>query len=61
VAFYLIDGFDGALQAFIFTILAIMYLAIVVNQATEAKHHGLTHGVDPETMSPNLARDGMDS
>jgi F-type H+-transporting ATPase subunit a len=59
VAFYLIDGFDGALQAFIFTILAIMYLAIVVNQATEAKHHGLTESVDPETISPNLARDGM--
>lgn len=60
VAFYLIDGFDGALQAFIFTILTIMYLAIVVNQAS-SHSRDLTEANDPETMSPNLAQGGMGS
>jgi len=37
VTFYLIDMFDGALQAFIFTILTIMYLAIVVTTSLRPK------------------------
>lgn len=54
VTFYLIDMFDGALQAFIFTILTIMYLAIVVNHITspeeDAGSEGLTDEAVPETM-----------
>jgi F-type H+-transporting ATPase subunit a len=54
VAFYLIDMFDGALQAFIFTILSIMYLAIVVNHITdpenESGHEDLTDESVPDTM-----------
>ena len=49
--FTLIELFVGALQAYIFTILSIMYLAIAVNHADE--HHddgGLTHDEVPETM-----------
>lgn len=61
VAFYLIDGFDGMLQAFIFTILTIMYLAIVVNHVTDEKENSLTGKDDPETMSANLARGGIHS
>jgi hypothetical protein len=36
--------FDGALQAFIFTILSVMYLAIVVNHITT--HEGEDHLTD---------------
>ena len=61
VAFYLIDGFDAVLQAFIFTILTIMYLAIVVNHVSEHKDNSLTGNDDPETMSPNLLQGGTDS
>ena len=61
VAFYLIDGFDGMLQAFIFTILTIMYLAIVVNHVTDHKDNSLTGNDDPETISPNLVVGGVDS
>jgi F-type H+-transporting ATPase subunit a len=45
--FTLIEIFVGALQAYIFTILSVMYLAIVVNHATE-EH--LTEEIIPETM-----------
>jgi F-type H+-transporting ATPase subunit a len=61
VAFYLIDGFDGMLQAFIFTILTIMYLAIVVNHASEAHAESLTGAGDPETIDTNLVGDGIGS
>ncbi len=52
--FTLIELFVGALQAYIFTVLSIMYLAIAVNHADE--HHadgdqGLTHDEVPETMN----------
>jgi F-type H+-transporting ATPase subunit a len=51
VAFYLIDMFDGALQAFIFTILTIMYLAIVVNHVTDHEDQpDLTDDTSPETI-----------
>lgn len=49
--FTLIELFVGALQAYIFTILSIMYLAIAVNHADE---HGvedaLTHDEVPDTI-----------
>ena len=41
--FTLMELFVGALQAFVFTLLAIMYLAIAVNHADE--HAGSTHNV----------------
>ncbi|HEV2402827.1 MAG TPA: F0F1 ATP synthase subunit A [Candidatus Saccharimonadales bacterium] len=45
--FMAIELFVGALQAYIFVILSLMYLAIAVNHATEAH---LTEGDVPETM-----------
>jgi F-type H+-transporting ATPase subunit a len=45
--FTAIELFVGALQAYIFVILGVMYLAIAVNHATEAH---LTEGSVPETM-----------
>jgi F-type H+-transporting ATPase subunit a len=40
--FTLVELFIGALQAYIFTILALMYLAIAVNHATEHAHDDVT-------------------
>ncbi|NBW29126.1 hypothetical protein EBR37_01965 [bacterium] len=40
--FTLIELFIGALQAYIFTILATMYLAIAVNHASEQHSEHLT-------------------
>ena len=49
--FTLIELFVGALQAYIFVILSIMYLAIAVNHADEHADHGeLTHDDVPETI-----------
>jgi F-type H+-transporting ATPase subunit a len=49
--FTLIELFIGALQAYIFTILATMYLAIAVNHANDHQHdEHLTEVEDPETM-----------
>ncbi len=52
--FTLIELFVGALQAYIFTVLSLMYLAIAVNHADEhhedAAHHDLTPDAVPETM-----------
>ena len=45
--FTAIELFVGALQAYIFVILSVMYLAIAVNHATEAH---LTEDSLPETM-----------
>ena len=46
--FTLLEVAVGALQAYIFTILAVMYLAIAVNSASE--HDDLTKGEVPETI-----------
>jgi hypothetical protein len=48
--FYFLDLFDDMLQAFIFVLLATMYIAIAVNHVTEHKQAGLTEGAIPETM-----------
>jgi F-type H+-transporting ATPase subunit a len=49
--FTLIELFVGALQAYIFTILGVMYLAIAVNHAGEhAEHVHLTEDDDSETI-----------
>jgi F-type H+-transporting ATPase subunit a len=48
--FTLLELFIGALQAYIFTILATMYLAIAVNHASEHQREDLTEGGVPETM-----------
>lgn len=55
--FTLIELFVGALQAYIFVILSIMYLAIAVNHASEHDEHPLTHDDVPETigLSPEKA------
>jgi F-type H+-transporting ATPase subunit a len=47
--FYAIELFVGALQAYIFVVLSVSYLAISVNHATE--HESLTDEIVPETMS----------
>ncbi|MDL2362811.1 MAG: F0F1 ATP synthase subunit A [Patescibacteria group bacterium] len=58
--FTLIELFIGALQAYIFTVLATMYLAIAVNHSQDHSHSdALTEGEVPETMgvsSPQGAR-----
>jgi len=46
--FYAIEIFVGALQAYIFVVLSVNYLAISVNSATEHEH--LTDDMVPETM-----------
>lgn len=50
--FFLIDGFDDMLQAFIFVLLAVMYIATAVNHGSghEDEDTGLTGGSLPETM-----------
>lgn len=58
--FTLIELFVGALQAYIFTVLALMYLAIAVNHASEHAAHeedpDLTHDVTPETIGVSAGR-----
>jgi F-type H+-transporting ATPase subunit a len=49
--FTLIEMFIGALQAYIFTVLATMYLAIAVNHATSHEEEHLIEDEDPATMS----------
>lgn len=46
--FYAIELFVGALQAYIFVVLSVNYLAIAVNHASE--HENLTDDMVPETM-----------
>ena len=46
--FYAVEIFVGALQAYIFVVLSVNYLAISVNHATE--HESLTEDTVPETM-----------
>jgi F-type H+-transporting ATPase subunit a len=51
--FTLVELFVGALQAYIFTVLSLMYLAIAVNHASEhaAEHDtDLTHDEVPDTL-----------
>lgn len=48
--FTLIELFIGALQAYIFTVLGTMYLAVAVNHAKSHNHKDLTDGDYPETM-----------
>ena len=48
--FTLVELFVGALQAYIFTILSIMYLAIAVNHAHEHPSDDLTEEHTPETI-----------
>ena len=48
--FTLVELFVGALQAYIFTVLGVMYLAIAVNHASEHAHEDLTEDSVPETM-----------
>jgi F-type H+-transporting ATPase subunit a len=49
--FTLIEIFIGALQAYIFTVLATMYLAVAVNHASDHNDVHLTEEEDPETIS----------
>ncbi len=54
--FTLLEFGVAALQAYIFTILGTMYLAIAVNHASEhARHEDLTEDVLPETMKAATA------
>lgn len=46
--FYLIELFIGALQAYIFVVLSVNYLAISVNHSSE--HQNLTDDIVPETI-----------
>ena len=48
--FTLVELFVGALQAYIFTVLSLMYLAIAVNHAHQPGHQDLTEEQVPETM-----------
>jgi len=48
--FTLVELFVGALQAYIFTVLSLMYLAIAVNHAHQPSHQDLTEEDVPETM-----------
>lgn len=55
--FTLIEMFVGALQAYIFVVLSIMYLAIAVNHAGEHEaSEGLTHDEVPETIGLQTER-----
>jgi F-type H+-transporting ATPase subunit a len=49
--FTLIELFIGALQAYIFTVLSVMYLAIAVNHATEHANH--TEPPEAGTLTPD--------
>lgn len=54
--FMLVELFVGALQAYIFTTLSIMYLAAVANHAEEHdEHEPLTEAAVPETMGASPA------
>jgi F-type H+-transporting ATPase subunit a len=59
--FTLIELFVGALQAYIFTVLSLMYLAIAVNHANEHASHedeseSLTRDPTPETIGVTAGR-----
>jgi F-type H+-transporting ATPase subunit a len=48
--FTLIELFVGALQAYIFVILSVMYLAIAVNHSSHSEEEHLTESDTPETI-----------
>lgn len=54
--FTLLEMLVAALQAYIFTILATMYLAIVVNHASEHQREHLTEDDVPETIDSRTSR-----
>lgn len=54
--FYFLDLFDDVLQAFIFVLLSVMYLAIAVNHVSEKAEANLTEDSVPETMSAKAVR-----
>lgn len=54
--FTLLELFVGFLQAYIFTMLSMMYLAIAVNHASDHHDDALTHEEVPETMSLQTGR-----
>jgi F-type H+-transporting ATPase subunit a len=58
--FTLVELFIGALQAYIFTVLSLMYLAIAVNHAGEHAHedHALTGHEPSETMGQDPGQVG---
>lgn len=56
--FTLVELFVGALQAYIFTVLSVMYLAIAVNHASAHDHPDLTTEEQPETMGLNPGQVG---
>ena len=49
--FTLVEMFVGALQAYIFTVLSLMYLAIAVNHASDHGHDGIE---EPSTGATNV-------
>ncbi len=52
--FYFLDMFDDVLQAFIFVLLGVMYLAIAVNHASSShEQHDLTEGAVTGTIEAN--------
>lgn len=53
--FILIELFVGALQAYIFAVLSVMYLAVVANEATRHAQEGLTEDRNPETINHKRA------
>lgn len=52
--FTLVELFVGALQAYIFTVLSLMYLAIAVNHATEHDEHGEVGTLTPEPLPETI-------
>lgn len=48
--FYFLDFFDDLLQAYIFALLGVMYLAIAVNHVDDSGHEGLTEEATSEKM-----------
>ena len=58
--FTLIEIFIGALQAYIFTVLATMYLAVAVNHSNAHAEDHLTEGEDLETMGQLQTSGGAD-
>ncbi len=56
--FFFLDLFDDLLQAFIFVLLGVMYLAIAVNHVPEHRQSGLTEGSVPETMDAKPGETG---
>ena len=52
--FFLFDLFEGALQAFIFTLLSVMYLASATNHASHEAAHAEGEGLTPERTAETI-------